>query len=253
MSEALNRHMATLLAEGQAFAYCVVTSTRGSTPRKRGTAMLLLPDGRTFGTVGGGSIEKEVLDCALEALREGSPRLCSPGEAATEGCGGKMEVFIQVFGTEPVLHIFGAGHVGLALARIAPSLGFRVVLLHNKPDDVKASIPSGVRLVNGDPETLLKACSFGPGSFFVIATSEHKADIEYLAALAGKPLVYLGMLGSRNKVKEAREQLLLLGISEDVIDRIDMPVGLPIGAQGPEEIAVSIAARLIAVRRGAML
>lgn len=250
MNQELNHRMAELLADQSAFAYCVITDTQGSAPRKKGAAMLVLPEGRSIGTIGGGKSEKIIIDKARTAIRAKQSTLIHLGldEDAEMICGGKISVFIQVFGEPNALYIFGAGHVGKAVAKLAVPLGFNVHMLDERKDVLDASDIPSLSKHHGTIESLVGVPAFDSDTYLIVTTHDHKSDIEILLSLCRKNYAYLGMIGSKKKVAKAKASLQSAKVPEEVINKIDMPIGLEIGAQGPEEIAVSILAGIIAAK-----
>lgn len=236
-----------LLATDQAFAYCLITDTQGSTPRKSGAAMIVACEGPVIGTIGGGSSEQIIQQKAREALVSGSSELVnlSLGEDAGMHCGGRMQVFIQVFGKAPTLHIFGAGHVGCALAGMTSGLNLSVRLIDDREKQLQSAFPMQVKKIPEDPLKYAKRLDGTTEDFFVILTRDHETDLEILKTLCKKEFSYLGMIGSTKKSAHAREALRQAGIAETLIDRIEMPIGIDINADSPTEIAVSILASVI--------
>jgi xanthine dehydrogenase accessory factor len=234
--------------EGNSGVLCIVTQTSGSTPRKAGAKMLVLPNGSTIGSIGGGAIEYKVVKHALDVLQNRHPHMMSflLEEDLAMQCGGDMTVYFEPFGQMPALHIFGAGHVGKALANMARPFGFVIHIIDPRDgifDDLKddAFVFHKGQYVETIPELKLTT-----SSFVVIATPEHVSDEAVLENLIKLTLKYLGMLGSKRKVAGVRERLMAKTqvIKED-IDKVHMPIGLPMKCETPEDIALSILAQLI--------
>jgi xanthine dehydrogenase accessory factor len=246
---------AVKLAEaGEAVALVTIVSTEGSTPRKAGARMLVRGDGRLQGTVGGGRLEADLVQRAREALATGRPELVSfdlTGEG--EGglvCGGTVRAFVEPIEAAPTLLLFGAGHVSAALARLARPLGFRVEVADDRPEQAsRERFPEADRLVNDGFEGAAAQMSLGPNAYAVVATRGFDGDLAALASLVGRGLRFIGVLGSRTKAAKLQEALRERNVPDEEIARIRSPLGLSIGAQTPEEIAVSIVAELVAVRR----
>jgi xanthine dehydrogenase accessory factor len=244
-------------ARGEPAALVTVVATEGSTPQKAGARMLVHGDGRIVGTIGGGCLEAEMTWRAREAIGARRPRLVSydltPDQAGEDGlvCGGRMQVFIEPIEPVPVLCLFGAGHVAQPLARMAKACGFRVELVDDRVKFANEErFPEADLVVVDAFEAGAEKLTLGPSSYAVVVTRGHQGDADALRAVLGRGLRFVGLLGSRPKVVHIFAALAERGVPAEELARVHAPLGLEIGAQTPEEIAVSILAEMIAVRRG---
>ncbi|MHC5040345.1 MAG: XdhC family protein [Planctomycetota bacterium] len=247
---------ASLERAGSPFAVATIVEVSGSAPRHVGAKMLVLPDGSTFETLGGGVLEKRVTEDALAALSEGGSRLQTyslvPEEQGGIGgaCGGEAQVFIEVRGRRAQLIIVGGGHVGQALARAAAPLGFALTVIDPRPDFAAPErFPPGTRGWEADPTNPETAGRIPLRAHIAILTHSHALDREALRHMVGRDPAYIGMIGSRRKVKGILENLEGEGIPRERLARVFTPIGLDIGAETPEEIALSILAEIVHLRR----
>jgi xanthine dehydrogenase accessory factor len=246
------------LTKGEEVALITIVASNGSTPQRVGAKMLVFADGRTVGTIGGGCYEHDALGKAREALRSRkaiTAKYDLNDDFAEESglvCGGQMEVFIEPLEAPPALYVFGAGHVGYYLARVASEAGFEVHVVDDRAAFAnRERFPFAASIVVEDIPTWLAQAAIPPSAYAVIVTRGHRHDLDALEALASRPLRYLGLIGSRAKVARIYDQLLTNGRAGlEQLSHVHAPIGLDIGAITPQEIAVSIAAELVAVRRG---
>jgi xanthine dehydrogenase accessory factor len=237
-------------------ALVTVVRAQGSTPQRAGAKMLVFADGRTVGTIGGGCYENDALGKAREAIASGRSALLhyelNDDFAQENGliCGGRMDVHIDPLEPTPRLFIIGAGHVAWHLAHTAADAGFRIHVVDDREKFANAErFPGAEITVESIPEWLHRA-DIPPSAFVVVVTRGHIHDLEAMRALAARDLRYLGLIGSRAKVVRIAEALMAERMPPECLDRVHAPIGLNIGAVTPAEIAISILAELIAVRRG---
>ncbi len=211
----------------------------------------------TAGTVGGGALEARVIGEARKSLVERTSRLLQlnldDSEAVDLGmiCGGEQEVFLDMIEPVPRLMIFGAGHVGRALARVAAAAGFSVSVVDDRDEFIdSADFPAGCGLVRMPFDGNWESLGISSDTMIVILTRGHAFDRLCLGKAVSTPARYIGMIGSRRKVAETLDALAVEGIPVKDDDRIYAPIGLDLGGETPEEIAVSILAEIIAVRAG---
>lgn len=238
-------------------ALVTVVGAQGSTPQRPGARMIVLADGTVTGTIGGGCVEAEMSRRARVAIETGRPVLTNydltPDQAGEEGlvCGGRMEVFIEPLQGTPSLAILGAGHVARPLCAVAASAGFRVAVLDDREKyATEARFPEAERVVVSPFESAAEALRLSPRSFVVVVTRGHRGDAVAIASCLPRQPKFLGLLGSKTKMAHVFADLIDRGFSSDDLASIETPVGIEIGAETPEEIAVSIVARMISVRRG---
>ncbi|MET0344398.1 MAG: XdhC/CoxI family protein [Polyangiales bacterium] len=251
MRDELVRALSEILASGERGALATVVRTGGSTPQRVGARMLLRADGRLLGTVGGGALELQVIErlraCAADA--EAKLTVHELGHDLAMCCGGRMEVFVEPIEAQPRLWLCGAGHVAAATAPLLGRIGFEVTIVDEREElNTDARFPACARELL-DPSAWLKRASLGPRDWLLIATHEHALDERVLELALGQSPRYIGMMGSKRKVLRLLERISARRGPVDLA-RLHAPVGLDLGAVGPEEIAVSIAAELIALRRG---
>jgi xanthine dehydrogenase accessory factor len=257
MSQEVLTALVAALDRGEEAALVTIVSAHGSTPQRVGAKMLVFADGRTIGTIGGGCYEDDALWKARDSLQTRKPRLVSydlSDDFAEESgliCGGQMQVYIEPLGPAPRLYIVGAGHVAQQLARIARAVDFRTYVLDDRAKFAsRERFPDAEEIyVDSIPEWLHRA-DLPSNSYVVVVTRGHRHDLDALRALAARDLRYLGLIGSKAKVKRVFDALVEESMPVECLSRVYAPIGLDIGAVTPEEIAVSILAELIAVRRG---
>jgi xanthine dehydrogenase accessory factor len=241
--------------EDRPVALCTVIRARGSVPRHEAAKMLVHPDGRIQGTIGGGEMEARVIQEALHVIQEGHPRLVrytlsDPLQGDPGVCGGEVEIFIEPL-LPPAVLIIGAGHVGRALAHLAKWLGFRVLVSDDRPELCTPEwIPEADRFFVGPPEEVLPHAPIHPQTYIVLTTRNHPLDVRILPLILDSPAPYIGVIGSRRRWLLTAKALMERGIPLERLARVRSPVGLELRAETPEEIAVSIMAEIIAVRRG---
>jgi xanthine dehydrogenase accessory factor len=249
---------AALRAEesGEPAALVTVVATEGSTPQKAGAKMLVYPDGRIVGTIGGGCVEAEMTWRARQAIETRKPQMASydltADQAGEDGlvCGGRMQVFIEPVEGTPTLCLFGAGHVAQPLARMAKASGFRVEVVDDRVKFANRDrFPDADLVLVEEFSAAAPHLTLGRNSYAVVVTRGHKGDSEALEAVIGKGLRYVGLLGSRPKLVHLVAGLEEKGVALEALGEIRCPLGIEIGAVSPEEIAVSILAEMIAVRR----
>lgn len=249
----LYAELAQLTAEGRAFVLATVIQSAGSTPQKPGTKMIVLPDGSLRGTVGGGAIEQQVVDASLALLGSNEMSRVLQTHLTHElgmCCGGKMSVFLEKHAAAARLFVFGAGHVGRELALLAHAVGFRVTVVDERPKwAARERFADGIELCVRDPATVARELDGSPDTYFCITTHDHPLDQAVLEALLPRPAAYLGVIGSVRKAERFKLRLQAAGFDETALSRVRSPMGVPIHALTPQEIAVSIVAELIAVRR----
>jgi len=250
------QEIARIVAEGEGAALVTVISTAGSTPREEGTKMLVRADGSILGSIGGGSVEAQVCQEAIEVIRKGKPRRLRFSLTAQEGeepgmiCGGDMEVFIEPILSSPTLYIFGGGHISLPLAKIGKLLGFKIVVIDDRAEFANPQrFPEAGLILAEDFDKAFPKLKIDKASYVVIVTRNHQSDELVLELVLGTQAKYIGMIGSKTKNKAIFSHLLAKGISKELLDKVHAPIGLEIHAETPEEIAVSILAEIVKVRR----
>jgi xanthine dehydrogenase accessory factor len=249
----LYAEIAALVARGEPFVLATVIESAGSTPQKPGSKLVVLADGSLRGTVGGGAIEYQIIEAARELLAAPRPtRLLETHLTHELGmcCGGRMTVFLEKHGAPPRLTVFGAGHVAKALAALALNVGFRVRVVDHRAEWATAERFPGCEVLREDPADHARAVEGGALDYFCVTTHDHPLDQAVVEALLPKPAAYLGVIGSKRKAERFRMRLQAAGAAPEALERIRSPMGLPIHALTPEEIAVSIVAELVQVRRG---
>jgi xanthine dehydrogenase accessory factor len=246
--------IAQAVAQGRSVALATVVRAEGATPREIGAKMIVYDDGQIDGTVGGGKMEALVIQEAVAAIRQGASRLvhyelrdAAMGDPGI--CGGVADVFVDVVTPRPVLLVVGAGHIALPVAEIGSLCGFRVLVVDDRADMASAErFPHADERFAGDIVETLGNVSMTPNTYIVIITRGHAYDEQALRAVIDSPAGYIGMIGSRRKVRTIFDHLRADGIDEALLRRIHAPIGLDIGAQTPAEIAISILAEIVMLR-----
>jgi xanthine dehydrogenase accessory factor len=242
---------------GQRGALATIVHTNGSIPSYESSRMLVREDGSIAGTVGGGCVEADVWAAAKEVIRTEQPRKMTFNlnhEASYDAgliCGGTLEIFVEPILPQPVLYLFGGGHVATAVARIAHQAGFAIGIVDDRDTFANTERFPMAAEIHVSYEEAFAKIQPNASTYIVIVTRGHKDDMRVLDWAVGTPARYIGMIGSRRKVVSVYKALEKEGRALDKFERVHAPVGLEIGALTPEEIAVSITAELIAVRRNA--
>jgi xanthine dehydrogenase accessory factor len=246
------RALIALLDAGGFGALCTVVTRSGSAPQQPGSKMLVRSDGTVEGTVGGGAIEEAVRREAQAVLQEGRARVFAAhlSRDLAMCCGGKMEIFIEPIGLPPWLLLFGGGHVGRAVCEAASIAGFRVHVIDAREEHCSVvAHPRAEARTCDEPLAALSSLPFHDDTYVVITTHDHRLDEELLHRCIERPHRYLGMIGSRAKVHRFLERALHRGQDLQKLGSIRAPIGLDLGGREPGEIAISIVAELVAVRR----
>ncbi len=236
------------LDKGNTFALCTIVSSRGSSPLHPGAKMIVFEDGSIKGSIGGGKLEYAVIQQALKVIKEKKAILTKHDLKSQYQmcCGGQVEIFIEPIMKNKKLYLFGAGHINRSVAFFASQLDFDLFVFDERENILNQWHLEDVHKVPGKFKELLPSLPFDNNTFIVIATHEHALDREVLAFCIKKPFAYLGMIGSKNKIATTRKMFLEGGIcTEEDLNKVDMPIGLDIGAESAQEIAISIVAGLI--------
>lgn len=262
----MNRHcdlfeeIVRLRREGVPAALATIVGTRGSTPGRTSMRLLVLGDGTFLGTVGGGCLEAEVYDTALQVLADEQPRSLqfrlTEQDSPDSGlmCGGEVTIFVEPL-TTPSLWIFGGGHVSKALCQMAALAGFRVTVADDRPSYASAErFPEAHDTLVAPYDDAVLRMPIRSNSYGIVVTRGHKEDGHVLQRLGerfarGERLRFLGMIGSTTKQALLWKHLREQGIGDDFLATVRTPMGAYLGGKTHEEIAVSVVAELIAVRR----
>ena len=245
------------IKQKRTFALATIVSAKGSTPRHTGSKMLVYADGTISGTIGGALLEKQTIDAAVECLKSKRSQILEfdlTGEPADKKdsmiCGGTVQVFIEPVFIAPVLHIFGAGHVGKPTAHLAAISGFQVNIYDARAEMASpARFPKAARIIVHGWDDIIADFQPSPNDFIVIVSPSHDVDFKILSAVIRQDVKYLGVICSKRKWKIFREKFHDMEIPHNLIDRVHAPIGLEINSETPEEIAVSIVAELIKENR----
>ncbi len=248
------QELANIMQKGGRAVLATVINSQGSAPRNAGAKMLIKEDGSFIGTVGGGKLEHDVLKKAPEVMKSGESKIMHFDLSGKEPdgmiCGGQSEVFLELVKSKETLFLCGAGHIGLATAAIGKMLGFRIVVIDPRPEfNNRERFPDADVLFTEDYKDAFEKLTITADDYIIIFTPQHSRDEDCLQMACGIKAKYIGMIGSKKKSREIKDHLLAKGISKDIIDSVHSPVGLEIEAETPEEIAISILAEVVKVRR----
>jgi xanthine dehydrogenase accessory factor len=246
--------LAEIEKKNESAALCTVVKSEGSTPRHVGSKMLVYPDGRFVGTVGGGDLEHRVLDEAWMAISDGQPRLLhynmvDPSRGDPGVCGGTVEVFVEPILPAPMVVVIGGGHVGKAVVHLAKWLGFRVAVSDDRAEFCTPEAVPGADAYYPCPMAELpNQLKVTRQTYLVVTSRGSSIDAAGLPALLQSQAAYIGVIGSKRRwlttVKALKEQ----GTADDLIQKVHSPIGLELNAETPEEIAVSIMAEILMLR-----
>jgi len=242
---------------GQRGALATIVHTNGSIPSYESSRMLVREDGSMAGTIGGGCVEAEVWAAAKEVMQKEAPRKMIfhlNNEASYDNgliCGGTLEVFVEPILPQPVVYLFGGGHVSMAVAKAAHAAGFGIAVVDDREAFANKERFPMAQDVFTNYEDAFEKTRPNAASYLVIVTRGHKEDMRVLAWAVRTSARYVGMIGSKRKVMSVYKALENEGYKPEEFERVYAPMGLDIGALSPEEIAVSITAELVAVRRNA--
>ena len=247
---------AEFVQRGSPCALCTIVRASGSVPRHAGSKLLVSADGSIIaGTIGGGEMESRVMAEATQAIRDGQTRLLTyqladPASGDPGVCGGEVELFVEPLLPAPTLVIVGAGHVGRTLARLAHWSGFRVVITDDRAElCTPETVPDADEHLAGPLVEQLGRIELTPHTYVALVTRSSPIDVSVMPMLLRSPVAYIGVIGSRRRWLTTAQSLRELGVTDAELQRIHAPIGLEIQAETPEEIAVSIMAEIIKVRR----
>jgi xanthine dehydrogenase accessory factor len=249
------QELTEMMKRGEAAVLATIINSAGSAPRKTGAKMLIKSDGSFVGTIGGGTGEEIVREKAVEVMKTRKPLtvhldLSGKGKNAVMICGGQMDIFLEPILSAETLYLFGAGHISQGTGAMGKMLGFRVVVIDPRSEYNNAErFPDADSLVVEEYDQAFTRLDIDENSYIIIYTTGHIFDEKCLEFAVGTDAKYVGMIGSKKKVKEVKERLQQKGVSIEKLSAVHAPIGIQIGAETPEEIAVSILAEVIKVRR----
>src|SRR5579872_4655363 len=243
---------------GQRCALATIVEVRGSIPSYESAKLLVREDGSIVGTIGGGCVEAEVWNAAREVIQTEQPRRLTFNlgqDAAYDNgliCGGQLDVFVEPVMPIPHAFIFGAGHISKSLSKVATLAGFATVIVDNRESFAnRERFPEAAEIHAAEYEDVFPKLAINETSYVIIVTRGHRDDMRVLKLAIGTPARYIAMIGSKRKVINVVRELEKEGLPRTAFERIFAPMGLDLGAISPEEIAVSVVAEMIAVRRNA--
>jgi len=254
--EDIFQEIVSIRSEGKIAAVATVINAKGSTPREIGSKMLIRNDGTVLGSIGGGSLEAQVCKEAMKVMKENRSTVLrfdlTGKEVAEEGmiCGGNMEVFVEPIAPEPCLYIFGGGHISLFLAKLGKMVGFKVVVVDDRPEFANPErFPEADEVIAQDLLLTFPGLTINKSSYIAIVTRGHLQDETALEWALNTDAAYIGIIGSRKKNQAIFTHLQSKGVTTKRLEKVHAPIGLDINAETPEEIAVSIIAEIVQVRR----
>jgi len=236
---------------GRPVVLATIVGTEGSVPRHAGAKMVVRSDGTTMGTIGGGEVEALVHGEALAALNDRRPRLrrytLNDPELGDPGvCGGTMTIYLEPYMTPRTVYVIGAGHVGRSVIDLADWLGYRTVVVDDRADLVtEEAMPNAAIRVAGSVQDALDEHPADETTAIVVVTRSHELDAQIVPVLLETRAPYIGVMGSKRRWATTREALVESGTPIEALDRLHVPIGLSIGAETVEEIAVSIMSQII--------
>jgi xanthine dehydrogenase accessory factor len=241
---------------GQKCAIATIVQVNGSIPSYESAKILVREDGSFMGTVGGGCVEAEVWNAAREVIESEKPRhlTFSLGQDAAydEGliCGGQLNIFVEPVIPQPHAYIFGGGHVSKSISKVATIAGFSTVIVDNREAFAnKERFPEAEATYAEEYEDVFPKLEVNSSTYLIIVTRGHRDDMRVLRWAVNTPARYIAMIGSKRKTISVVHELEKEGISREAFDKVFAPMGLEIGAETPEEIAISVVAEMIAIRR----
>jgi xanthine dehydrogenase accessory factor len=241
---------------GQKCALATIVQVRGSIPSYESAKLLVREDGSMMGTIGGGCVEAEVWTAAREVIDSEKPRhlTFSLGQDAAYDngliCGGQLNIFVEPVVPQPRAFIFGGGHVSKSISKVASIAGFATVIIDDREAFAnKERFPEADETFADEYENVFEKLPVTSSSYIIIVTRGHRDDMRVLRWAVGTPAKYISMIGSKRKTISVIHELEKEGFERKAFERIFAPMGLEIGAESPEEIAVSVVAEMIAVRR----
>ncbi len=249
------QELVNITAKGGQAVLATVVSTSGSAPREAGAKMLIKEDGTFIGSVGGGGAEHQVRQKASQVINSGEPQLAhfdlsGRDEKSVMTCGGQMDVFLEPIMSQETLYLFGAGHISQTTAVMAKMLGFRVTVIDPRPDFNNSDrFPNADSLIVEEYGSACSKLNVNKNSYIVLVTPGHSFDEQCLPFAVSTEAKYVGMIASKKKFREVKERLIQKGVPQQQLDMVYTPIGIAIRAETPQEIAISILAEIIKVRR----
>ncbi|MBC2397072.1 XdhC family protein [Clostridium tetanomorphum] len=240
-------------------ALAVITEVKGASPGKIGTMMAVFENGETLGTVGGGNLEHVVINESLKCLNEGLSKEYEYRLENDEGslhmeCGGSVKVFIKSFVPKDKLLIVGAGHVGQSIYKFSELLGFNIIVFDDREEFAnKENFPKADGIILGDIKESLLKYPVDENTYVIIVTRGHNFDEEALESVIYSKAKYIGMIGSKNKVKTIINNLKNKGIEEKALKKVYAPVGIKLGGSTPIEVALSIISEMMLIKNNGKL
>lgn len=232
-----------------------ITSTKGSSPAKSGAKMIVTEAGIVYGTIGGGKLEHQAVDDATALLKSNQSSLQKSyplGAAFGQCCGGSVELFMDVINTNPILYIFGAGHIGQALANIMKDTIFEIKLIDSRENWFESlSESDAIEFIDEESSFYEELVHWDDQrTYLVVLTHLHDLDQEIIEFSIKHPSKYIGLIGSQTKWKLFQKRISDKNGSSEKLDQVHCPIGLDIGAESPQEIAISIASELLKTHYG---
>src|SRR5580700_5568310 len=241
---------------GQKCAVATIVQVNGSIPSYESAKLLVREDGSMLGTVGGGCVEAEVWTAAREVIETDKPKHLnfSLGEDAAYDngliCGGQLNIFVEPVTPQPRAFIFGGGHVSKSLSKVANLAGFATVIIDDREAFANAErFPEAEETYAEEYESVFPKLPITSTSYLIIVTRGHRDDMRVLRWAVSTPAKYIAMIGSKRKTISVVHELEKEGLPREAFERVFAPMGLEIGAESPEEIAISVVAEMIATRR----
>ena len=235
-------------------ALCTVVSSEGSTPRHVGSKMLVYPDGKFIGTVGGGELESRVIQAAVDSVKTGKAQnlsytMADPARGDPGVCGGTVEVFVEPILPPATIVVIGGGHVGKAVVHLAKWLGFRVAVSDDRAEFCNPdSVPGADAYYPVPMADLPNQLNVTPQTYLVVTSRGSAIDAAGMPSLLASEAAYIGVIGSKRRWLTTVKALKEKGLPEEQIARVHSPMGLELNAETPEEIAVSILAEILMLR-----
>lgn len=254
MNTSIYQALSELEKNNEPAALCTVTKSEGSTPRHVGSKMLVYPDGKFIGTVGGGELENRVIKAALQSIKDGRAQtleysMADPSRGDPGVCGGQVEVFVEPILPTPTLVVIGAGHVGKAVVHLAKWLGFRVAVCDDRVEFCNPeSTPGADEYYPVEMGKLAEKLKVTGQTYLVVTSRGSSVDAVGLPSLLESQAAYIGVIGSKRRWATTVKALKEKGVSEELLNKVHSPIGLELQAETPEEIAVSIMAEVLMVK-----